>query len=406
MSSPSSIAPVPRERHGERQVRTTEGPHEAPPRTHVPFMRRALDLALNGLGLAAPNPMVGAVIANGGKVVGVGWHEGPGTPHAEINAIRAAGQRARGATLYVTLEPCSHHGRTPPCAPAVVGSGIAQVVVSARDPNPAVDGRGFAILREGGLGVVEGVLAEEGLALIAGFAKHVQTGLPLVTLKMAASLDGKVAARDGSSRWITGEAARRDVHRLRAASGAIVVGAGTAVMDDPSLTVRLPGFRGRAPLRVLLDASGRTPATSALFGDSGPTLVATTPACPAAARAAWEEAGAEVLVLDGSGPAGRVPLRELLHALGKRDIQDVLIEGGPTVAGAAAVEDVVDRLVLYLAPKLIGGRDAPGIIGGEGVSSVADIIAMRIISVERIGDDVKLVAGVRGGSSNDVHRDH
>jgi diaminohydroxyphosphoribosylaminopyrimidine deaminase/5-amino-6-(5-phosphoribosylamino)uracil reductase len=365
-------------------------------------MRRAIDLARNGLGLAAPNPLVGAVVRKGDRVVGEGWHEGPGTAHAEVKALEMAGASARGATLYVSLEPCSHHGRTPPCAPAVIETGIALVVIATRDPNPVVDGRGVAILRRAGIEVVEGVLAEEGVELIAGSAKHVRTGLPLVTLKMAASLDGKVAARDGSSRWITGEEARLDVHRLRAASGAVVVGAGTAVADDPALTVRLPGFKGRPPVRVLLDSTGRTPPTNALFNEAAPTVVATTPASSGDAQAAWREAGAEVLVFEGPGPAGGVPLRELIQTLGKRDIQDVLVEGGPTVAWASVQEGVIDRLVLYLAPKLIGGREAPGILAGQGISTIAEATEARIVSVEHVGADLRVTAEVRA----DVHRDH
>jgi diaminohydroxyphosphoribosylaminopyrimidine deaminase/5-amino-6-(5-phosphoribosylamino)uracil reductase len=379
----------------------TERTGQDPAAEHVPFMRRALDLATKGLGLAAPNPMVGAVVVNDGNVVGEGWHEGPGTRHAEVNALRAAGEQSRGATLYTTLEPCSHHGRTPPCAPTVIEAGIAKVVASVRDPNPAVDGRGFNILREGGVPVFEGVLEAEGADLIAGFARHLQTGLPLVTLKMAASLDGKVAARDGSARWITGEAARRDVHLLRAGSGAIVVGAGTAAADNPSLTVRSAGFRGRPPLRVLIDAMGATPVTGALFDGSAPTLVATTPACRPDAKAAWEGAGSEVLSLDEPEARGRVSLRELMRTLGKREIQDVLIEGGPTVAWSAIEEGVVDRLVLYLAPKLIGGREAPGILGGEGIATIADARPVRVRRVEQVGDDLKVLAEV-----GDVHRDH
>jgi diaminohydroxyphosphoribosylaminopyrimidine deaminase/5-amino-6-(5-phosphoribosylamino)uracil reductase len=378
----------------------TARPAEDPGAEHIRPLRRAMDLALNGLGLAAPNPMVGAVVVNGGLVVGEGWHEGPGTPHAEVNALAAAGDRSRGGTLYVTLEPCSHHGRTPPCAPAVIEAGITRVVAGVGDPNPAVDGRGFAMLREAGLQVAEGVLVAECEELIAGFAQHVRTGLPFVVLKMAASLDGKVAARDGSSRWITGEAAREDVHRLRAASGAIVVGAGTAAVDDPSLTVRLSGYRGRPPLRVLLDATGRTPATGSLFEPTAPTLVATTGGSPWEARRAWEEAGAEVLVIDEPATDGRVPLRPLMEALGKREIQQVLIEGGPTVASAAIEEGVVDRLVLYLAPKLIGGRDAPGIFGSEGVATIADARPVRILRIDHVGDDLKVQAEV-----GDVHRD-
>ena len=364
-------------------------------------MRRALDLAGNGLGLAPPNPLVGAVVRQGDRVVGEGWHEGPGTSHAEMNALKMAGEEAQGGTLYVSLEPCSHHGRTPPCAPAVVEAGIAQVVIAARDPNPAVDGRGVAILRKAGLGVVEGVLSAEGLDLIAGFAKHIRTGLPLVTLKMAASLDGKVAARDGSSRWITGEEARRDAHRLRAASGAVVVGAGTAVADNPSLTVRLPGFRGRPPLRVLLDTTGRTPVSNALFDGSARTLVATSPASAEEARKAWLEAGAEVLVFEEPGPSGGVPLGELMRTLGKRDIQNVLIEGGPTVAWEAVREGVVDRFILYVGPKVIGGDGAPGILGGQGISSIDEALEARIVGVDRLGDDLRVRAEVP-----DVHRNH
>jgi diaminohydroxyphosphoribosylaminopyrimidine deaminase/5-amino-6-(5-phosphoribosylamino)uracil reductase len=367
---------------------------------HEQYMRRALALAENGLGLASPNPMVGCVIVNGGRVVGEGWHEGPGTPHAEINALRAAGDLARGATMYLTLEPCSHHGRTPPCAPALVAAGVARVVAALRDPNPAVDGGGFEILRREGIEVTEGVLVEPARQLVAGFAKHVRTGLPFVTLKMGASLDGKVAAGDGSSRWITGEAAREDAHRLRAASDAILVGAGTAVADRPSLTVRLPEYRGRQPLRVLLDGRGTVRPAGALFGGGAPTLVVTTPSAPEDRRAAWEAAGAEVVVI-GDGPdQARVPLGSLLELLGKRDVQSVLIEGGPTVAWEAVRTAWVDRFVLYLAPKLIGGVGAPGLLGGEGISTIDGALPIEIEDVARIGEDLKVTARLR-----DVHGD-
>jgi diaminohydroxyphosphoribosylaminopyrimidine deaminase/5-amino-6-(5-phosphoribosylamino)uracil reductase len=363
---------------------------------HQRFMGRALELARNGLGLAAPNPMVGAVVVVGGQVVGEGWHEGPGTPHAEVNALRAAGEDARGATLYVTLEPCSHVGRTPPCAPVVRDAGIAHVVAAVRDPNPLVDGAGLHLLEESGVVVTTGVLEDEASDLIAGFAKHVRTGLPFVTLKMAASLDGKTAARDGSSRWITGEAARKDVHGLRAMADAIVIGSGTVLTDDPSLTVRLDGYQGRAPLRVAVDGRGRVPAHGSLFDGSAPTLVATTNSAPAQLRQSWEEAGVEVLVFDASSEHG-VPLLPLMEALGKRDIQNVLIEGGATLAWAVVEAGVVDRLVLYLAPKLVGGADAPGLLAGSGMKEVSEALPVSIRSVERIGEDLKVVA--------DVHRD-
>jgi diaminohydroxyphosphoribosylaminopyrimidine deaminase/5-amino-6-(5-phosphoribosylamino)uracil reductase len=364
------------------------------------FLRQALELAEGGLGMCAPNPMVGAVLVRDGQVVGRGWHRGPGTPHAEVAAIADAAERALGSTLYVTLEPCSHVGRTQACAPAVVEAGIARVVTGMQDPNPVVDGRGFAILRNAGLRVDIDVLERECASLVEGFAAHVATGLPFVTLKLAATLDGKTAARDGSSRWITGEQARRQVHLLRARAGAVIVGAGTAVADDPALTVRLDGYEGRQPLRVLVDSSGRTPAAGQLFDGEAPLLVATTERS-VAARGVWAGAGAEVLSLPGRD--GRVSMRALIRTLGERDIQDALIEGGPDIAWSSVEEGVVDRLVLYLAPKLAGGRDAPGTMGGDGVATIADAAGAAIESVEMVGEDVRVTARLRGGST-DVHR--
>ena len=360
-------------------------------------MTRALALAERGVGLAPPNPLVGAVLVKDGRIVGEGWHEGPGTPHAEMAAMAAAGEDARGATLYTTLEPCAHQGRTPPCAPAIVAAGIREVVVAAIDPNPVVDGRGVRVLKEGGVLVVEGVLRGAAERLNVGFSKHVRTGLPFVTLKIAASLDGKIAARDGSSKWITGEAAREDAHRLRARSDAIVVGAGTVSADDPSLTVRLADYRGRPPLRVVVDGRGRTRKDATILDGSAPTLIATSSASPVEARDAWEAGGADVVVVDG-GEGGIVSLTRLIELLGKRDIQNVLIEGGSALAASAIETGVADRVVVYLAPTLIGGEDAPGILGGTGVSTLADAVRLSFSEVVRLGDDVKVVA--------DVHRDH
>jgi diaminohydroxyphosphoribosylaminopyrimidine deaminase/5-amino-6-(5-phosphoribosylamino)uracil reductase len=372
------------------------GTDSGPEAEDARFMERALVLAESGLGLAPPNPLVGAVLVADGRVVGEGWHEGPGRPHAEVVALRQAGEQARGATLYTTLEPCSHQGRTPPCAPAVAKAGTARVVAAVRDPNPVVNGAGFRILRDAGVAVDEGVLAGPASRLIEGFARHVTTGLPFVTLKMAASLDGRVAAGDGTSRWITRSEARADVHRLRAASGAIVVGAGTVLADDPSLTVRLEGFRGRQPLRVAVDAAGRIPPKRALFDTTAPTLIATVSGADAAARRGWEQEGAEVVEFD-QGSEGSVSLSLLIELLGKRDVQNVLIEGGPTLAWSAVEAGIVDRFVLYLAPKLIGGTEAPGILGGRGIGTIAEALAVEIVAVETLGDDLKVVA--------DVHRD-
>jgi diaminohydroxyphosphoribosylaminopyrimidine deaminase / 5-amino-6-(5-phosphoribosylamino)uracil reductase len=357
------------------------------------YMLRALELAERGAGLASPNPVVGAVVATAGQIVGEGWHEGPGTAHAEVVALRAAGDRARGATLFTTLEPCVHHGRTPPCTEAIVEAGVTRVVAAARDPNPMVDGRGFARLQTRGIAVGEGLLADRAERQIEAFAKHVRTGLPFVVLKLAATLDGKVAARDGSSRWITGESARNEVHRMRARADAIMVGAGTALADDPSLTVRLAGRRGRDPLRVLVDAGGRVPATGRLFQGEAPTLVATTDRAPAHRREQWGASGAEVWVLPEAS-AGAVALGELMTGLGKRDRQMVMLEGGPTLAWSAVRDGFVDQLVLFLAPVLVGGSAAPGILGGEGIAPIGEALEVEIVAVDRVGKDVRVEARV------------
>jgi diaminohydroxyphosphoribosylaminopyrimidine deaminase/5-amino-6-(5-phosphoribosylamino)uracil reductase len=358
------------------------------------YMERAIELARRGSGLVSPNPMVGAVVVSDGAIVGEGSHEGPGLAHAEVVALDRAGERARGATLFTSLEPCDHYGRTPPCTDAIVRAGIARVVSATRDPNPVVDGQGVRSLRARGVEVVEGIREAESLRLNAGFAKHVRTGMPFVIWKAAASLDGKVAARDGSSRWITGDAARADVHRLRAWADAIVVGAGTALADDPELTVRDPDYRGRPPLRVLVDARGRVGPSGDLFDDQAPTLVATTELAPTKARDAWQEAGAEVMVMESEGEG--VGLTALMGVLGKRDLQGVLLEGGPTLAWSAVQDGLVDTIVLYLSPKLLGGRDAPTVLDGRGFAPIGQALPLRIRSLERVGEDLRVEADVHG----------
>jgi diaminohydroxyphosphoribosylaminopyrimidine deaminase / 5-amino-6-(5-phosphoribosylamino)uracil reductase len=358
------------------------------------YMRRALELAERGRGLVSPNPLVGAVLVRDGEVVGEGWHEGPGTPHAETVALDRAGDRARGATLYTTLEPCSHYGRTPPCAPLVIEARVARVVTAIGDPNPLVDGGGFAALRSAGIAVETGRLGEQATRQNEAFLKHVRTGLPFVTLKMAASLDGKVAARDGSSRWITGEPARAEVHRMRGEADAIMVGAGTALRDDPSLTVRDPSYRGRPTLRIVVDGGGVVPEGHRVLGDGrAPTLMATTDRAPESRRRAWADGGTEVLVL-GDPSSEHVPLDQLFEELGKRDVQHVLLEGGPTLAWESIRAGLVDRLVLFLAPILVGGARAPGILMGEGTTAIADALPVEIADVQRIGDDLKVTAYV------------
>jgi diaminohydroxyphosphoribosylaminopyrimidine deaminase / 5-amino-6-(5-phosphoribosylamino)uracil reductase len=356
------------------------------------YLERALGLAERGRGLTSPNPLVGAVIVAGGRIRGEGFHEGPGRPHAEIVALEQAGDDARGATLYTTLEPCDHFGRTPPCTRAIARAGIARVVSAMSDPNPVVDGRGFAALEAAGIQVRTGVLGQEATRLNEAYVKHVRTGMPFVTWKMAASLDGKVASRDGTSRWITGTAARADVHRLRAAADAILVGAGTALADDPSLTVRDPDYRGRPPLRVLVDARGRVPGTGDLFDAAAPTMVATTSLAPRERMQAWRARGADIVEYEPE--AGGVPLLQLMADLGKRDIQSVLLEGGPTLAWSMVEDRAVDKVVVYLAPRLIGGQDAPGVLGGRGFAPIANALQLSVVSFDRVGEDLRVEAHV------------
>jgi diaminohydroxyphosphoribosylaminopyrimidine deaminase/5-amino-6-(5-phosphoribosylamino)uracil reductase len=359
-------------------------------------MRRALELATRGWGRVSPNPLVGCVLVRDGRVVAEGWHEGPGTEHAEAMALRLAGGRAAGATAFVTLEPCDHHGRTAPCARALIAAGVEAIIAATGDPNPIVDGSGFRTLRDAGLAVEEGLLADDAIRQNLAFRTHVRTGRPFVVLKMASSLDGKAAARDGSSTWISGEEARADVQRLRAWSDAIVVGSGTALADDPRLTVRDPAFASaRPPLRVIVDPSGRVPGDRRAFDSAAPTLVATTEQAPASRRQEWLEAGADLAFVDPDGTG--ISLPGLMEMLGKRDIQGVLLEGGPSLAWSAIHDAVVDQIVLYLAPMVIGGAEAPGWLAGAGAPTLAKAPRLDIVSVEDIAGDLKVVA--------DVHRD-
>jgi diaminohydroxyphosphoribosylaminopyrimidine deaminase/5-amino-6-(5-phosphoribosylamino)uracil reductase len=381
---------------GRRAVVATERePGEA-------WMERAVALAEGGRGRVSPNPMVGAVLARDGRVVGEGFHRAAGRAHAEAEALAAAGAGAAGATCYVTLEPCAHHGRTPPCADALVAAGVARVVAAVQDPDPRVDGAGLARLRAAGVAVELGVGAEAAATQNAAYLTHRRLGRPRVTLKAAASLDGKVAAPDGSSQWITGPAARADAHRLRAEADAVMVGAGTALADDPRLTVRLPGWAGRQPLRVLVDAAGRVGPGGHLFDTEAETLVATTPAAPATAVDAWKAAGAEVLICAeqtvmvggalAAPPVGQgVDLEELARALGERGVLELMVEGGPRLQASLWAAELADRLVWYLAPLAIGGQAAPGLLG-DGAATLAGARRLRLASVDRLGDDLRLIA--------------
>jgi len=354
------------------------------------WMARALELAHRGLYSAAPNPRVGCVIAAGDTLCGEGFHARTGGPHAEVEALAAAGERARGATAYLGLEPCSHVGRTPPCADALIAAGIRRVVAAIGDPNPRVAGGGFAALRAAGVAVETGLLAEEAAALNAGFISRMARGHPRVTVKLAASLDGRTAMASGESRWITGQAAREDVQRLRGESCAIVTGIGTVLADDPRLDLRLPEelTLGRQPLRVVLDGGLRIAPQARVLEPPGRTLVFTSRAeLPAAER--LRAAGAEIGVLP---PGGRgLDLAALVAMLAERECNEVLVEAGPTLAGAFAAAGLADRLVVYLAPSLMGAA-ARGMFAIPGLARMSERLQWRFTDVQPVGDDLRITA--------------
>jgi diaminohydroxyphosphoribosylaminopyrimidine deaminase/5-amino-6-(5-phosphoribosylamino)uracil reductase len=369
-------------------------------------MARALQLAERGLHSTDPNPRVGCVLVRDGEVVGAGWHEKAGEPHAEAHALRDAGARARGATAYVTLEPCAHYGRTPPCADALVEAGVARVVYAVGDPFPHVDGAGAARLRAAGIAVEEGCLRAQAEALNPGFLKRLRSGRPYVRVKLATSLDGRTALANGASRWITGEAARSDVQRLRARSSAILTGARTVQLDGARLTVRDPALdlRGRRPLRVVLDPRLELGTDAPLFGEPGPVLVVTSsqalerrpPAAvlPGAAgttatprTSAADVASVEIVAVP-EGTAG-LDLESVLDVLAKRHVNELLVESGPKLAGAFLAAGLADELVLYVAPHLLGD-DALPLARLPRLDEMKRRIELRIADVRQVGGDLRL----------------
>ena len=394
------------------------------------FLERTLALARRGLFTAHPNPRVGCVLMRDGAIVGEGWHRRAGEAHAEVNALAAAGTRARGAVAYVSLEPCCHFGRTPPCTTALIEAGVARVVAAARDPDPRVAGQGFERLRTAGIEAVSTDcprLARAAADLNAGFFARAHRGRPFVRLKLAASLDARTALPDGSSRWITGDSARRDVQRWRARAGALVTGVGTVLADDPRLTIRPEeldrrdtGAGPEAPpdpdrlLRVVLDSRLRTPPDAALFASRAPVLVATTRTAAGSEHAAHlRSAGAEVVVagdpveVRGAAEAGprdagdgpdRVDPRALLLLLAEREINEVLVECGPTLAAALVGGGLVDELLIYYAPTLLGSGSRP-LVDLPAPPDMASRIELRILETEPIGGDLRVRAAVGGPPS-------
>lgn len=349
------------------------------------FMRVALKLAPKGEGAVNPNPLVGAVVVKDGIVVGQGYHRKYGGPHAEITALEEAGKDAQGATLYVTLEPCCHHGQTSPCTQQVIAAEIRRVVVACRDPNPLVNGKGIAGLRKAGIEVTEGVLEEDARRANEIFFKFITTGLPFVHLKLATSLDGKIATRTGDSKWITGEASRAEAHRLRRKYSTVLVGVGTVIADDPQLTVR--NVSGRNPIRLVLDAEGAIPLEATLLHDGGPTTVVTS-AMPEEKEVALRSLGTEVWRFPGE--ANRIVLSALLKHLGEKQLDSLLIEGGSETAASFLEAKLVDKVSIFVAPILLGGRDAVPAVGGNGVESISSATPLLNIGVERIGEDIHI----------------
>lgn len=360
------------------------------------LMREAIRLAKKGVGKTSPNPAVGSVIAKGSRIVAKGWHRKAGLPHAEIEALRDSGRAARGSTLYVTLEPCCHFGRTPPCTDAIIASGIRKVIVGAPDPNPKVSGKGVAALRAAGIEVVEGVLSDECSGLNEHYNKYITTGLPFVTLKLASSLDGRIAAPNGESKWITGIESRKLVHRMRAANDAVMVGMQTALKDDPELNVRL--VRGKSPVKVVLDSTLKLPATAKVFNgvkEGRSRLMIFTSADVGGKRLKKvADAGAVAVKVPSNGNG--LSLKKVLKELAARGITGVLVEGGGLLAASLLKEGLVDRLVVFYGPMVLGA-DSLASIAPLGLKGLKSAPRFKDIRVKKAGDDILMEALLNRG---------
>jgi diaminohydroxyphosphoribosylaminopyrimidine deaminase/5-amino-6-(5-phosphoribosylamino)uracil reductase len=386
------------------------GGSSEPVAEHERFMLRALALAEQGRSTTLPNPMVGCVLVKGGdEIVGEGWHERAGNDHAEARALAQAGERARGATAYVTLEPCNHHGNTPPCTEALIAAGVRCVVIATADPDPRVSGSGVKRLQEAGIAVVEGILREEADAQNAAYLRMQRAGRPFVLYKTAMTLDGKIATRSGQSRWITGEGARELVQHWRSRLDAVAVGINTVLLDDPLLTSRVSG--GRTPLKVVFDSVARTPPGARLFepdaqGEAPRVVLFATEKAPAERVQALAAVGAEIVLV--SAQRGRALVTEALRALKERGVRSLLLEGGGTLAWSFLEAEAVDRVAWFIGPKLLGGAGATP-LGGMGVSGMADALELEAMRTELVGNDLLITGGVRyparpeaGAESDDV----
>jgi len=360
-------------------------------------MQQALSLAKLALGEVSPNPAVGALVIKDGEIVGQGYTQPPGSWHAEVVALKQAGEKACGGVLYVTLEPCCHHGRTPPCTQAIIAAGIAEVHIAMLDPNPLVSGKGESELVREDIKTYVGEHEDEAKEINEAYTKFITTGMPFVTAKFAISLDGKIATRIGDSQWITGDEARKYVHYLRYTADAIMAGANTVITDDPHLTCRYGGKGGevkKQALRVIVDGRGRTPSTAHVFGEPGKALLVMGESFPPEKRESFIQAGAELLELPAGG--GLVDLKRLLKTLGERNITSVLVEGGGVLLGSLFDSKLIDKVIAFIAPIIIGGQEATAAVAGRGIDKVMDAIKLQRVTVEKFGEDLMIRGYVEG----------
>ncbi|MBC5625270.1 bifunctional diaminohydroxyphosphoribosylaminopyrimidine deaminase/5-amino-6-(5-phosphoribosylamino)uracil reductase RibD [Clostridium sp. NSJ-49] len=360
------------------------------------FMYLAIDLAKQGNGKVNPNPLVGAVIVKDGRVIGQGYHEEYGKAHAEVNAFKSLRESSEGATIYVTLEPCSHYGKTPPCVDKIIENKISKVVIGTLDPNPLVAGRGVRKLRDSGIEVVVGILEEECKNLAEVFMKYIVTKTPFVVLKTAMTLDGKIATQTGESKWITCEKSRRNVHKLRNELSAIMVGVNTVVKDNPELTCRLEG--GRNPVRVIVDSKLRIPIESKVINDKlSRTIIATTKESNKSKRDSLEKLGVEIVVVKSKNE--KVDLKDLMIKLGELNIDSILLEGGGTLNFSALEEGIIDKVQAYISPKIIGGEKSKTPVEGNGVEELSKAILLENITTESVGEDILIQGYIKRGEN-------
>ncbi len=356
------------------------------------YMARALQLALRGAGHTRPNPMVGAVLVKDGRIIGEGWHKQYGGPHAEVNAFASATEDPEGATLYVSLEPCSHYGKTPPCADLIIRKKVARVVAALEDPNPLVSGRGFRKLRANGIRVTVGVLAEEARHINDVFLTYVTRKRPFVLYKAAMSLDGKIACHTGESQWISSEKSREEVQRLRGILSGIMVGAGTVIADNPRLTCRMEEYEN--PARIIVDGKLRVPLESRIFHEPGRNIILTTSEASPEKKKALENLGVELIEADSEEP-GKVDLKSAMLALGIKGIDGILLEGGPTLAASALEAGIIDAVRFYIAQKIIGGREAPSPFAGTGAAHMNEVVPLTDAVYGTSGDDLWIQAYIQ-----------